>query len=101
MLRRTLKPTRTRLAALLSAPVGGVFLLAPSAFADTPPPGKKIDSTEVIDRACKHASEDSEDGGGASCDKLIAPLLSHAIGPGRGLTCRSVSPTDIECRPER
>lgn len=101
MLRSTLKPTRTRLAALLSAPVVGVFLLAPSAFADTPPPGKKIDSTEVIDRACKHASEDSEDGGGASCDKLIAPLLSHAIGPGSGLTCRSVSPTDIECRPER
>ena len=101
MLRRTLKPTRTRIAALLSAPVVGVFLLAPSAFADTPPPGEKIDSTEVIDRACKHASEDSEDGAGPSCEKLIAPLLSHAIGPGSGLTCRSVSPTDIDCRPER
>ncbi|RPF37053.1 hypothetical protein [Streptomyces sp. TLI_185] len=101
MLRRTLKPTRTRIAALLTAPMAGVFLLAPSAFADTPPPGEKIDSTEVIDRACKHASEDSEDGAGPSCEKLIAPFLSHAIGPGSGLTCRSVSPTDIECRPER
>ncbi|MGW1744030.1 hypothetical protein ACWCRD_00120 [Streptomyces sp. NPDC002092] len=101
MLRRTLKPTRTRIAALLSAPVVGVCLLAPSAFADTPPPGKKVDSATVIDRACKHASEDSEDGADGTCEKLVAPLLSHAIGPGSGLTCREISATDIECRPER
>src|SRR5947209_4219036 len=101
MLRRPLKPARIRIAALLTAPVAGVFLLAPSAFADTPPPGEKIDSATVIDRACKHASEDSEDGADVSCEKLIAPLLSHAIGPGSGLTCRSVSPTDIDCRPEK
>ncbi|MFF4500771.1 hypothetical protein [Streptomyces sp. NPDC001401] len=101
MPRRTFKPTRTRIAVLLSAPVIGVGLLAPSAWADTPPPGQKIDSSEVIDRACKHASEDSEDGGGPSCEKLIKPFLSHVIGPGSGLTCRSVSPTDIDCRPEK
>ena len=105
MLRRTLKPsrTRTRIAVLLAAPVLGVFLLAPSAGADTPPPGEKVDSAAVIDRACKHASEDTdaEDGSGPTCEKLIAPLLTHAIGPGSGLTCRNVSPTDIDCRPER
>ncbi|MER6419606.1 hypothetical protein [Streptomyces sp. NPDC001137] len=101
MLRSTLQPTRTRIAALLGAPVVGVFLLAPSAFADTPPPGKKVDSATVIDRACKHANEDSEDAANGTCEKLVAPLLSHAIGPGSGLTCREISATDIECRPER
>jgi len=101
MLRRTLKPALIRIVLLLSAPVLGVGLLAPSAWADTPPPGEKIDSATVIDRACKHASEDNEDGPDQSCEKVVAPLLSHAIGPGSGLTCRQVSPTDIDCRPEK
>ncbi|GAA3785768.1 hypothetical protein GCM10022403_020680 [Streptomyces coacervatus] len=101
MTRHAFKLTRTRIAVLLSAPVLGVGFLVPSAWADTPPPqGQKIDSSEVIDRACKHASEDAEDGGGPSCEKLIKPFLSHVIGPGSGLTCRSMSPTDIDCRPE-
>ncbi|MEU6253582.1 hypothetical protein [Streptomyces sp. NPDC047043] len=101
MLRRTPKPTRTRIAVLLTAPVLGVGLLAPSAFADTAPPGEKVDSATVIDRTCRHASEDAEDGPGLSCERDIAPLLSRLIGPGSGLTCRETSPTDIDCRPEQ
>jgi hypothetical protein len=92
MPRRTLKPTRTRIAVLLTAPVLGVGLLAPSAFADTPPPGKKIDSAAVVDRVCQHASEDAEDGPGPSCEKGIAPLLSHVIGPGSRVTSKRQPP---------
>jgi hypothetical protein len=101
MSRRTPRPTPARVAALLTAPVLGVGLLVPSAFADTPPPGQKVDSGAVIGRVCRHANEDSEDGPGLSCDRRLAPLLSRFIGPGSGRTCRSVSPTSIVCRPER
>ncbi|MFD8389080.1 hypothetical protein ACFV2N_07680 [Streptomyces sp. NPDC059680] len=100
MPRRTLRPTRAQVAALLTAPVLGLGLLVPSASADTPPPGPKVDSGTVIDKVCRHANEDPEDGAGLSCEKDIAPLLSRMIGPGSGLTCRNVSPNSISCRPE-
>ncbi|MEU6776753.1 hypothetical protein [Streptomyces sp. NPDC046759] len=101
MSRRIPRPTRARVAALITAPVLGLGLLAPTAFADTPPPGPKIDSGTVVDKVCRHANEDTEEGTGISCEKDIAPLLSRIIGPGSGVTCRSVSPTDIVCRPEK
>ena len=102
MSRRILRPTRAQVAALLTAPVLGLGLLAPAASADTPPPGEKVDSATVIDKVCRHANEDPEDGGsGLSCEKDIAPLLSRIIGPGSGITCRNVSPNAIDCRPER
>lgn len=100
MSRRTLRPTRAQVAALLTASVLGLGLLAPSASADTPPPGQKVDSGTVIDRVCRHANEDREDGSGLSCERDIAPLLTRIIGPGSGLTCRNESPTAISCRPE-
>ncbi|MGW7822271.1 hypothetical protein ACWGLF_30140 [Streptomyces puniciscabiei] len=100
MSRRTLRPTRAQVAALLTAPVLGLGLLVSSAFADTPPPGPKVDSGTVIDKVCRHANDDDEGGSGLSCEKDIAPLLSHIIGPGSGVTCRSNAPTVIVCRPE-
>ncbi|MFF7356113.1 MULTISPECIES: hypothetical protein [Streptomyces] len=101
MSRRILRPTRAQVAALLTAPLLGVGLLAPSAFADTPPPGQRVDSGEVIGRVCRQAGADPEEGSGLSCEKDIAPLLSRLIGPGSGITCRSQSATDIVCRPEK
>ncbi|MGV4981178.1 hypothetical protein ACWC0C_43325 [Streptomyces sp. NPDC001709] len=100
MSRRTPRPTRAQVAALLTASMLGVGLLAPSAFADTPPPGQKVDSGTVIARVCEHANEDPEDGPGLSCEKDITPFLSRLIGPGSGLTCRSQSPSAIDCRRE-
>ncbi|MER6075565.1 hypothetical protein ACFYZB_25565 [Streptomyces sp. NPDC001852] len=101
MSRRTPRPTRAQVAALLTAPVLGLGLLVPPAFADTPPPGQKIDGATVIDRVCRQANDDPEDGPGLSCEKDIAPMLSRLIGPGSGLTCRSQSPSAIDCRRER
>jgi hypothetical protein len=103
MSRRTLRPTRAQVAALLTTPLLGLGLLAPSASADTPPPGQKVDSGTVIGRVCQHAGAeaDPEDGPGLSCEKDIAPLLSRLIGPGSGITCRNESATDIVCRPDK
>ncbi|MEU8031363.1 hypothetical protein [Streptomyces sp. NPDC049099] len=102
MLRRTLRPTRAQVAALLTAPVLGLGLLAPSASADTPPPGQKLSSSDVIGRVCRHAGADDDgEGSGLSCEKDIAPLLSRMIGPGSGITCRNESATDIVCRPDK
>ncbi|MGW3206111.1 hypothetical protein [Streptomyces sp. NPDC001135] len=102
MSRRTLKPTRAQVAALLTAPVLGLGLLAPSASADTPPTGQKVNSSDVIGRVCQHAGADDDgEGSGLSCERDIAPLLSRMIGPGSGITCRNESATDIVCRPDK
>ncbi|WP_369390714.1 hypothetical protein AB5J72_25945 [Streptomyces sp. CG1] len=101
MSRRTLRPTRAQVAALLTAPLLGVGLLAPSASAGTPPPGPKVDSGTVIGRVCKEANDDPDDGPALDCERDIAPRLAQLIGPGSGITCRNVSPTAISCRPER
>jgi hypothetical protein len=101
MSRRTLRPTRAQVAALLTAPVLGLGLLVPSASADAPPPGPTVDSATVIDKVCRHANDDPEDGPGLNCERDIAPVLSRIIGPGSGITCRNVGPGAISCRPER
>lgn len=100
MSRRTLKPARARIAALLTAPVLGVGLLTPSAFADTPPPSPKVESKDnLLSRLCQHASEDDEQGTSLNCQRDIAPLVSRFLGP--GITCFDQSPSAIECRPSR
>ncbi|KUN10461.1 hypothetical protein AQI95_01720 [Streptomyces yokosukanensis] len=100
MSRRILRPTRAQVAALLAAPVLGLGLLAPAAFADTPPPGPKVDSGTAIGRVCQEANAEPEDGQDVSCERDIAPLLSRLIGPGSGITCRNSAPTAIVCRRE-
>ncbi|WP_438296345.1 hypothetical protein [Streptomyces sp. HUAS TT7] len=98
MSRRTLRPTRAQVAALLTASVLGVGLLAPSASADPPPLGPKVDSSSVIDRVCREANAEPDEGPALSCERDLAPRLSHLIGPGSGVTCRNQSPSAIVCR---
>ncbi|ANP48337.1 hypothetical protein J2Z21_003669 [Streptomyces griseochromogenes] len=98
MSRRTRKPTRARIAALLTAPVLGVGLLAPSAFADAPPPGPKSGNSGVLNRICEHAREDDEGSQGLSCERDIAPIVSRFLGP--GISCMDQSETAIVCRPQ-
>ncbi|MEU1401751.1 hypothetical protein ABZ471_05175 [Streptomyces sp. NPDC005728] len=95
---RPLTPTRAQIAALLTAPLLGICLLVPSASADTPPPGQKLTNSEVLDRICRHASED-EEGPALSCERDIAPMVSRVLGP--GISCVSQSPTAISCRPDK
>ncbi|GHI06247.1 hypothetical protein AQI88_36230 [Streptomyces cellostaticus] len=100
MSRRTLKPTRAQIAALLTAPLLGLGLLAPSASADTPP-GQQTDTT-LIGKICQATSEDTEDGGsGLSCDRDIAPLLSRFVDPGLRMTCVSQPQGSEYCRPAK
>ncbi|WP_369365618.1 hypothetical protein AB5L52_21095 [Streptomyces sp. CG4] len=101
MSRRIPWPTRAQVAALLSAPVLGVGLLAPSASADTPPPGPKVDSGSVVGRVCDEANADPDDSPSLNCERDIAPRLARLIGPGSGLTCRNVSANSISCRREK
>ncbi|KOU33940.1 hypothetical protein [Streptomyces sp. WM6378] len=100
MPQRTLRPTRAQVAALLTASVLALGLLAPSASADPPPPGPKVDSSSVIDRVCQEANAEPDDGPALSCERDLAPPLSHLIGPGSRLTCRNQSPNAIVCRRE-
>ncbi|MEU5532060.1 hypothetical protein [Streptomyces sp. NPDC020362] len=98
MSRRTRTSARTLIAALLTAPVLGVGLLAPSASADTPPPGQKTDNN-VLGRICEHARAEDEDGPTLSCERDIAPIVSRFLGP--GISCVDQSPTAIVCRPRQ
>ncbi|GGU32937.1 hypothetical protein [Streptomyces violascens] len=100
MSRRILRPTRAQVAEVLAASVLAVSLLAPSASADPPPPGPKVSSSSVIDRVCREANAEPDDGPALSCERDLAPRLSHLIGPGSGVTCRNQSPNDIVCRRE-
>ncbi|GHE04121.1 hypothetical protein [Streptomyces alanosinicus] len=98
MSRGILRPSRAQVAALLAVPVLGLGPLAPVAFADAPPPGPRVDSSDVIGRVCQEVNSDPEDRQDVSCERDIAPRLSRLIGPGSGLTCRNSTPTTIVCR---